>query len=141
MTPTYKELLGNLWIAAAYPEHWAGHEAEQAPSKLVGAAEEIIRTRAMEPLTVREIAAEVGVTVRVLQLGFRKHVGCSPLQYLLSRRLFLARERLLDPAFSGNVQLAAMSCGFMNMSKFSSRYRATFGELPSETMIRGRRVW
>lgn len=137
---SYSELLANLSIAAMFPEQLLGDEpgAAAAP-RLVVKAEDLIRARAQEPLTVREIAAEVGVTIRALQLGFRKHTGCTPLQYLMNCRLLLARQRLLDPAFGGNVQYAAMSSGFMNMSRFLTRYRATFGERPSETMSRGRR--
>jgi len=137
---SYSELLANLAIAAMYPEAFLPDgPANEAPRGMVGKAEEIIRARAHEPLTVSDVAAEVGVTVRALQLGFQKQLGVSPLQYLISRRLMMARERLLNPEFRCNVQYVAMSCGFMNMSKFSIRYRATFGELPSETLGRARR--
>ena len=139
-TTSYAELLSNLAIAAMHPEDFLFEDDRMsAPTRLVAKAEEVIRARAHEPLSIRDIAAELGITVRSLQLGFRKHLGRTPLQFLLERRLALARERLLDPQFGGNVQYVAMSCGFVNMSKFSSRYRATFGELPSATLARGRR--
>jgi transcriptional regulator GlxA family with amidase domain len=105
----------------------------------VARAEEIIRACCREPLSIQDLATSLGVTVRALQMGFRRHLGCTPMQYLLSRRLEMARERMLAPDAQSNVQYVAMSCGFINMSKFSSRYRAMFGELPSETLARGRR--
>lgn len=112
-----------------------------AGSSVVAKAEEIIRARAHEALTIREVAAEVGVTVRSLQMGFRRELGFTPMQFLLNRRLILARERLLSPEFGGNVQYAAMSCGFMNMSRFSSRYRQVLASFPRRPLARARRRW
>lgn len=135
---SFSELITNLALASMYPERWQAeqHGTQELASRTVRRAEEIIRSRAHEALTIGEIATELGVTARSLQINFRKHLGVTPLQMLLNRRLVLARERLLDPQFLGNVQYVAMSCGFMNMSKFSRRYRETFGELPSQTLGR-----
>lgn len=137
--PTYTELLANLSIAALYPDLISAQDAHGAPAKLVERAEDIISARAAEPLTIQEVANELGVTMRALQISFRKHRAYTPLQYLLSRRLVLARERLLAPEARSNVQSVAMSCGFVSMSNFASRYRGTFGEMPSATLERGRR--
>lgn len=137
---SFSELITNLALASMFPDQWQGQQEErhELASGVVKRAEDLIRARAHEPLTIGEIASELGITARALQLGFRKHLGQSPLQFLLSRRLMLARERLMDPQFNENVQYVAMSCGFMNMSKFSTRYRAAFGELPSATLMRAR---
>lgn len=137
---SFSELIANLSIASMYPEHFlTENQKHEASSRTVARAEEMIRARCHEAVSIKEVASALGVTVRSLQLGFRKHLGCSPLQYLLARRLELVRQRLQNPETALNVQFTAMSCGFMNMSKFSSRYRAMFGELPSETLARGRR--
>lgn len=139
--PMYNELLANLSLAALYPERLATHHDCDAPApcKLVEKAEDLIRARLAEPITIQEIAAELGVTARTLQLGFRRHRSYTPLQFLLTCRLGRARERLLDPDLRSNVQSVAMSCGFVSMSKFAIRYRAAYGETPSVTLERGRR--
>jgi hypothetical protein len=38
-----------------------------------------------------------------------------------------------------NVQSIVMACGIANVGRFTARYKATYGELPSETLARGRR--
>lgn len=134
----YEELLANLAIAAMYPELTEDIDSSVVAPRLVERAQEIIAARAASPVSIQDVALELGVTVRTLQLEFRKHRGFTPLQFLINRRLTMAREKLLNPTFGGNVHDVAMSCGFTNGSKFSSRYRAMFGELPSETLARGR---
>jgi transcriptional regulator GlxA family with amidase domain len=89
-------------------------------------------------LRIADLAKTMGVTVRSLQIGFRRQFGCSPLQYLLTRRLELARERLMSPMPGDTITMIATEHGFMNLGKFASRYRARFCELPSETLRRRR---
>jgi AraC family ethanolamine operon transcriptional activator len=44
---------------------------------------------------------------------------------------------LLSPAAPyRSVKAAALSCGFWHLGQFSRDYRLTFGELPSETLVR-----
>ena len=136
VTASYEELLANLAIAGMYREAWANAQVRSVTPRIVERAQEIIAARAAEPLSIQDLALELGVTTRTLQLEFRRHLGCTPMQFLLNRRLLLARERLQDPNFVGSVQYVAMSCGLTNVGKFSSRYRAMFGELPSETLAR-----
>lgn len=139
VSSAYEEQLTNLVACAMRPDLFRS-EADQrhGPCSIARRAEEILQSRAMEPVTISAVAEELGVTVRTLQMSFRKHRGQSPLQFLLNQRMAVARARLLNPELRDNVQCVAMTCGFLSMSKFSSRYRATYGELPSETLARGR---
>ena len=135
----FTELIGNLAIAAMLPQLFEERSEAASTAKIVERAEEIIRGRAHEPLSIQEVALALGVTVRTLQSGFRKHRGMSPLQFLINSRLALARERLANPDVRSNVQSVAMGCGFLSMSKFALRYKSTFGEAPSVTLARARR--
>jgi hypothetical protein len=56
---------------------------------------------------------------------------------LRNRRLLLAREELLraDP-YNHNVTSIAMDCGFTHLSKFTSLFKAQFGECPSDALKR-----
>lgn len=68
---SFGDLLINLTIASMHPELFGEEEGRlAASSSAVAKAEEIIRTRAHEPLAIRDVAVEVGVTVRSLQIGF-----------------------------------------------------------------------
>lgn len=102
-------------------------------------AEEIMHAHSDEPLSVREIAQSLGVTLRSLQLAFAEiHDGLSPRDVLNRIRLEKARARLL--AAEGDVQVTtiAMDSGIFHLGRFSQAYARTFGEKPSETLRRRR---
>lgn len=100
--------------------------------------EDYIRAHADEPLTVSALAAEVGVSTRALQAGFRDFRGTTPMAYLKSVRLERAREALTqaNPA-TDRVSSVALRWGFQHLGHFSAGYRRRFGESPSETLRRG----
>lgn len=138
----FSEVLLNLLLAATLPKLRA--ELGDAPPRIAVAtaerAREYLTAHAHEPMRIAELAAELGVGIRALQTGFRRLVGCSPRQYLFKCRLDLARTRLLSPGPMDTVSSIAIDCGFLNLGLFASRYRGTFGELPSQTLGRSRRA-
>ena len=135
----HEDTLANLALAMLYPEAFAASQAQAAcAGSIARRACEILDARAGEQISINSLAAELGVTVRALQLSFRKHRGETPLQFLMARRMMLARNRLLNPKPRDNVQSVAMSCGFSKMSLFAIRYREQFGELRSQTLARAR---
>lgn len=83
-----------------------------------------------------EVARSCRVSQATLQRFFMEWFGISPSRYLLIKRLYLARRRLLSGDFT-SVTDVATSCGFWELGRFSVRYRAQFGETPSETLRRG----
>jgi len=87
------------------------------------------------PLSVADLADIAGASVRSLQEGFRRHVGCAPMTYLQRVRLDRARAALLagDPARI-TVATIAHRWGFAHLGRFASIYRARFGESPSESL-------
>jgi AraC-like DNA-binding protein len=87
------------------------------------------------PFSVSDLAQTAGVSVRSLQEGFRRHVGCAPMAYLQSVRLGRAHEALRreDPA-RVTVATVAHRNGFAHLGRFASAYRARFGVCPSETL-------
>jgi AraC-like DNA-binding protein len=111
--------------------------ARAAPSRRVRLAEEIMRARSDEPLTVEDLAREIGVGVRSLQLAFREHRGTSPRAALNALRLDRAREALAASA-AASVTEVALASGFTHFGRFAAAYRMRFGEAPSETLRRAR---
>lgn len=115
---------------------------EPAPLSLglgvVRRAQEQIRELAAEPVRLADLAVSLGVGMRALQVAFRRHVGCSPREYLLRCRLDVVRERLLSAPEDLTIAAIALDCGFTDLAHFSKKYRETFGELPSATRRRKR---
>jgi AraC-like DNA-binding protein len=138
----FSEVLLNLVLAATLPKLRA--KLSDPPSEIAPLAYERARQylheHAHEPIRIADLATELGVSVRALQAGFRRRLGCSPRQYLLNCRLALAQTRLLSAAPTETVSSIAVDCGFLNLGLFASRYRRTFGELPSHTLRRSRFV-
>lgn len=114
------------------------HPAKAAAPRLVLAAESIFRDRAAEGTTVSAVAAELGVSVRSLQLGFREARNTSPSSYLRRLRLEAARSALNAGMASTSVTEVALSNGFSHMGRFSFAYKAAFGETPVMTLRRAR---
>jgi transcriptional regulator GlxA family with amidase domain len=56
----------------------------------------------------------------------------------LPPRLQLVRDELLRSDAEVNVTTMALRYGFSHLGRFSAYYRATFGEMPSETLRRRR---
>lgn len=104
------------------------------PSYVRRAAEYLDAQLAL-PVTMSDLVRLTGVGARSLQVGFRKHRGCTPMEFLRQRRLVRARELLLATS-SMTVTQIALASGFEHLGRFSAQYRAQFGESPSQTRAR-----
>jgi AraC-like DNA-binding protein len=102
-------------------------------------AEEIMRARSDEPLSMTDLARELGVGLRSLQLAFIEARAMEPRDVLLRLRLERARDRLLRPGPTDTVTSVALDCGFAHLGRFPAAYRNAFGELPADTLARARR--
>jgi AraC-like DNA-binding protein len=140
-TASLEDLLLSLMIAALFPDKFSRSlAASEATIRATERARDFIHAFAGQPIKLSELAEGLEVSLRSLQLGFRKNYDCTPLQYLLTRRLDLARERLTLPEASDTVTSIALEAGFLNLGAFSRRYRARFGEYPSATLALSRRL-
>ncbi|MBW7965334.1 helix-turn-helix transcriptional regulator [Bradyrhizobium sp. BR 10261] len=90
------------------------------------------------PLYSKELAQQIGTSVRTLQSASLSARGMSLHSYLRLKRLSEARLQLSTGAFS--VKSAALANGFWHLGDFSRVYRSTFGEMPSQTLARARAV-
>ena len=55
-------------------------------------------------------------------------------------RMDRVRAMLLAPGEDARVTTIAMACGFAHLGRFAQVYRETYGESPSETLTRARRL-
>ncbi len=101
-------------------------------------AEDYMRSRAADHLTLSEIAAKVGVSTRALQEGFRRFRNTTPMGALHTMRLNGARAALLHARPGESVTTIALNWGFLHLSRFAGSYHERFHERPSETLRRSR---
>jgi AraC-like DNA-binding protein len=90
-----------------------------------------------QAISIADIAAAAGVTVRALQIAFRRHLAATPLEYLRRLRLEEVRAELLaaDPA-ERTVAAVAARWGFHHHGRMTAAYRELYAELPSTTLAR-----
>jgi AraC-like DNA-binding protein len=95
-------------------------------------AEEFMRDKADQPLTVEAIAAAVGCSSRALQAAFREFRGVSPMSALRRVRLELAHAEIMRSDKSSPINAIAARYGFSNPGRFAAQYQRAFGARPSE---------
>lgn len=83
-----------------------------------------------------ELARQLKVSRRTLELAFQQVIGVSPGRFILTQRLNRVRKAL--DSDEGGVIEVAMTAGFEHPSRFSGQYKRLFGELPSRTLQRAR---
>jgi AraC-like DNA-binding protein len=87
-------------------------------------------------ISVADIAAAASVSIRTVQLAFRRHLNMTPMAYLRTVRLDqVHRELLTSDASSGaTVTDIASRWGFYNHSRFATCYRRAYGVRPRDTL-------
>lgn len=78
---------------------------------------------------IHELCSEIGMSRAQLYRKFKTLTDRTVNEYLLSFRLFKARELLVKTDF--NVSEVAFEVGFKNLSHFSRAFREEFGQNPS----------
>jgi AraC-like DNA-binding protein len=94
-----------------------------------------IDDNAHRDISVADIAAASFVSIRALQLAFRRHLDLTPTAYLRRVRLEHAHRALTaaDPATTKVAEIAAR-WGFVSHSRFSAHYRDAYGLTPTATL-------
>ncbi|WP_059008206.1 GlxA family transcriptional regulator [Streptomyces specialis] len=117
------------------PPHREGgqlqYSAPPRPAQIDGSLApllEWVTGRLLEPLTVEDLAAHAGVSVRTLARRFAEQLGVSPGQWLLSRRIDAARA-LLE---SSDLPLDAIArrVGLSSATNLRRRFHRALGTTP-----------
>jgi AraC-like DNA-binding protein len=85
-------------------------------------------------LSVRQVAAQIDVTERALQMAFRTHLGVTPAELIRERRMNRIRDELVNSSQRGSVVEVASRWGVRNRSTLAHAYRRQFDETPSATL-------
>ena len=86
---------------------------------------------------VADVARAAHVSIRTLQLAFRRHLDTTPMAYLRRVRLDRVHADLAaaDPRETTVTAVTAL-WGFPAVGRFSADYRDTYGEYPRDTLRR-----
>ncbi|MFY9245115.1 MAG: GlxA family transcriptional regulator [Roseicyclus sp.] len=116
--------------SATSPQRSTMGRSTETMLPLVREAMTLIETNIEEPLTVPEIADLLDVSQRQLERQFKKHVGCTVVQFGLLRRLQNARLLLISTEMS--IRQIATASGFNTLSHFAYSFGKFFGRRPSD---------
>lgn len=122
----------NVLISPTSQDRHDGHPAT------LRRAVSYIDAHAHQDITVADIASAANVTIRAVQLAFRRHLGTTPMSYLRRVRLAHAHRDLVaaDPTRQ-TVTSIAFQWGFDSPSRFAALYRQAYGVNPGQTLRRG----
>ena len=112
--------------------------ARAAAPYYVREAERLMSDHAREAPSIADIAGRLGISARSLSEGFRRFRGVRPQEYLGDRRLDGLRQALLEAPAGQSASAIARSWGYVNLGVMATRYRARFGETPTQTLVGAR---
>ena len=119
-----------------------GSESYDAGARLSGSDEEriryaaaLIRENLNHPLTIVELARQVGVNQTKLKQGFKLVFGTTVFGYLQETRMHMARELLLGSSMT--VQHISSLSGYKSISNFSAAFKQTHGYSPNRLRVKG----
>lgn len=116
--------------SATSPQRSTMGRSTETMLPLVREAMTLIEHNIEEPLTVPQIADMLDVSQRQLERQFKKHVGCTVVQFGLLRRLQNARLLLISTDLS--IRQIATASGFNTLSHFAFSFGKFFGRRPSD---------
>ncbi|BDE12601.1 MULTISPECIES: helix-turn-helix transcriptional regulator [Mycobacterium] len=127
-------------VLAAFPNNAVAEpncadRIDAAKSTRLRRAMAFVEENAQLDITVNDIAAALYVSPRSVQYMFRRHMDCTPMDYLRRVRLHRAHQDLQDsdPTTSSVGQIAHR-WGFAHVGRFASHYRAQYGQEPHRTL-------
>lgn len=121
--------LDRIRPADAEQRQGASQRLDNMPSQVQSAVRIMVRNTEF-PLSVAEIASEVGTSTRSLERLFKHNLQSSPGRHYLSLRLQKAKELVMHTSLS-TLEIA-LQCGFSSGSYFSRCFQREFGARPSD---------
>lgn len=114
----------------------SAHEGVASASAgfIVEECHRIVAGSSDSPPDIDALCQRLRTSRRSLQSSFRRVADTTATQYLRGLRLNIVRQRLMSTNASVlSISQAATDQGFVQLSHFTARYKALFGELPSQT--------
>ncbi len=90
---------------------------------------QVLCGRISETLSPADLASDLNMSLRTLQHGLARDLGCTPSEFIVAVKMHEAKRRLVVDG--AQVQEAARAVGFDDPSHFSRRFKAYYGLTPS----------
>lgn len=136
------EVLKVVSSVLGQPQYVEPHRKGRAKiprQQIIRHSNELFEERQGEHVYLEELARAAQVSQRTLRTAFNEYYGVGPLHYLQLRKLNQVHCALKASDLNADsVSKILMAHGEWDFSRFASRYRQLFGELPSETLRRNR---
>jgi AraC-like DNA-binding protein len=125
-------------LLLGHPHGWTERIFMPAPASGTNAIRRVVAAVDNDPMayaTVTDLARVANLSVRALEDGFRRYLGCPPMRYVRSVRLRRAHEDLVASYFDQVTATAiAQRWGFGHYGRFVAEYRARYGATPAATL-------
>ncbi len=96
----------------------------------VAAAIRVMEQHIDDTLNIKQVAAQVDLSVRMLEYLFRRTLNLSPAAYYRRLRLQIARRMVVDTRLQ--LQEIAIRSGFNSLSSFSRQFKKHYHQSPGE---------
>ena len=127
-----KQILMQALLALVLSEASHGHRSVKGgskPNEITSKSIELINMNLCGKISIPDLSKRLNVSVSALTQTFKKDMNISVYQYILRKRLILARQKIQD---GESATSAALQCGFSDYSSFYKQYKKMFGVSPSE---------
>lgn len=104
----------------------------------ISKAVQTLRNRFNQPLSIEELASELGMSVSSFHQHFKTATSMSPLQFQKLLRLQEAKRLLLSDGLDAST--AAVKVGYEDASQFTREYKRLFGEPPMRDVARFKKL-
>lgn len=104
----------------------------------VAAAVHVMEQHIDDTLSIVQLAAQVELSVRMLEYLFKQSLGLSPAAYYRRLRLQTARRMVVDTRL--DLQEIAIRTGFNSLSSFSRRFKIHYQQTPGECRKQARAI-
>jgi AraC-like DNA-binding protein len=114
-------------------------QGERPGRRAVREAVDLVSAEEGATWTIPELARAAGVTVRALELGFRKELGKTPREFVRDQRLMRAHDELQRASPGDGTTVTGVACrwGFWHAGRFAASYIERFGVKPATTLRSG----
>ncbi len=127
------EVADHLLLTRVRPPHTEQRQgletAREGVDRVVAEVARLMAAHLEEPLSCRQIARRVGLSLRQIERRFAQELNSTVLQHYRQVRVAKAHQLLQQTTLS--VIDVAVACGFSSPEYFSRVYRRQFGCLPS----------
>jgi len=128
----YREIILKK-LLRVFPSNWSSADNSTVCHPSLAKMTRYIEENVHRNIDMEELSNVSNMSVRSIYNTFSKAFATTPKCYIKQLKLQKLREDLLQGKCR-NVTEIALDYGFSHLGRFSSDYRKSFGELPSETM-------